>query len=156
MTDGRTDVPDQATPEPPSTEFPKESEGMGLIGRRGIIIDLGEGVDDSSTPLAPKYTPTWHELTARARFYFEQQNETSYRWALFSQGGGGTRMWCSSGERVVTVREILGDQAFENALIPLEEEWGGKCNEVEPDLAFCEECGKAWFPGGCADDDQDG
>ena len=153
MTDGNTEVMGQASPEASSPEYPKESEGLGPLGGRGIIIGVCEGVNDSSSALAPQFAPTRYELAVLLRHYFQELNEIRYLWELHQQVGSEWRMELFAGARLNSLWDALGDEGSEKAIATLREEWNEKWEELERDMVRCENCGGGFFPCDCPDDD---
>ena len=103
-------------------QFPPEAEGLGFYSNGTSTIGLVDGVNDASARLVEDFRVTRYELEVLARHYLEHVRQAEHEWAAFMQSGStSSRQAAFGGKRLHSIERVLGKDALEKALAPVEE-----------------------------------
>ncbi len=126
-------------------EMAVESEGLGAIGGGGFVVGRVSGVNDESAYLVEHFKPTQYELEVLARHYLDEAREIEF-WSRFLGCGDsyGIRMRPFAYRRLATIKAVLGEKRFQEAIARTEEKWDkgfAEAEEIEKNLEPCKSCG---------------
>jgi hypothetical protein len=127
-------------------QFPEESESLGafLCGR--ALIGRTPGVNDESAKLVTGFRPTRYELAVLAEHYLNTALEIEHWWESTSVvGSSEVRMEDFAWRRLGTIREMLGQEEYDEATSSTWNKWNKKFKELAA-LPRCEHCGVKYDP----------
>ena len=126
-------------------QMPVESEGLGPLCVAGWVVGAVGGVNDESACLVEHFKPTQYELGVLARHYLDEAREIEF-WDKFLGYGDsyGIRMRPFAYRRLATIKAVLGEKRFQEAIARTEEKWDkgfAEAEEIEKNLEPCKSCG---------------